>query len=67
VVFAIGSSEVGPLKLPFFSRVTLRNVVRSLTQSFGYRVSLTKIRVDKFAQIGSAKKAETRSGLQPRQ
>lgn len=51
VVFAIGSNEVGPLTLPFFSRVTLRNVVRSLTQSFGYRVSLTKIRVDKLAQI----------------
>lgn len=67
VVFAIGSSEVGPLKLPFFSRVTLRNVVRSLTQSFGYRVSLTKIRVDKFVQIGSAKKTATRTGLQPRQ
>lgn len=67
VVFAIGSSEVGPLKLPFFSRVTLRNVVRSLTQSFGYRASLTKIRVDKFAQIGSTKKTTTRTGLQPRQ
>jgi len=66
VVFAIGSSEVGSLKLPFFSRVTLRNVVRSLTQSFGYRVSLTKIRVDKFAQIGSAKKTEPRASLQPR-
>ena len=51
VVFAIGSNEVGPLTLPFFSRVTLRNVVRSLTQSFGYRVSLAKIRVDKLAQI----------------
>jgi len=51
VVFAIGSSEIGPVRLPFFSRVTLRNVVRSLTQSFGYRASLAKIRVDKFAHI----------------
>ena len=67
IVFAIGSSDVGSLKLPFFSRVTLRNVVRSLTQSFGYRVSLSKIRVDKFAQIGSAKKTTTRASLQPRQ
>jgi uncharacterized protein (TIGR04141 family) len=67
VVFAIGSSEVGSLKLPFFSRVTLRNVIRSLTQSFGYRASLTKIRVDKFAQIGSTKTTTTRTGLQPRQ
>ena len=67
VVFAIGSSEVGPLRLPFFSRVTLRNVVRSLTQSFGYRVSLVKIRVDKFAQIGNTKKATPRVSIQPRQ
>lgn len=67
VVFAIGSSEVGRLKLPFFSRVTLRNVVRSLTQSLGYRVSLIKIRVDKLAQIESVKKTAARGGLQPRQ
>ena len=67
VVFAIGSSEVGVLKLPFFSRVTLRNVVRTLTQSFGYRVSLTKIRVDKFAQIETTQKAAPRASLQPRQ
>lgn len=67
VVFAIGSSEVGRLKLPFFSRVTLRNVVRSLTQSLGYRVSLIKIRVDKLAQIEGVKKTAARGGLQPRQ
>lgn len=66
VVFAIGSSEVGPLKLPFFSRVTLRNVVRSLTQSFGYPVALTKIRVDKFAPIESAKKTAAHVSLQSR-
>lgn len=48
VVFAIGSSELGRLQLPFFSRVTLRNVVRMLTQSFGYRASLVKIKIDKF-------------------
>jgi uncharacterized protein (TIGR04141 family) len=65
VVFAIGSSEIGQLKLPFFSRVTLRNVVRSLTQSFGYRASLAKIRVDKFAQISKAQKAVTTSHPQP--
>jgi len=67
VVFAIGSSDVGPLRLPFFSRVTLRNVVRSLTQSFGYRVALVKIRVDKFAQIETTKKATPRDRIQPRQ
>jgi uncharacterized protein (TIGR04141 family) len=51
VAFAIGSSETGPLKLPFFSRVTLRNVSRTLTQSYGYRVTLTKIRVNKLASV----------------
>lgn len=48
VAFAIGSMEMGKLQLPFFSRVTLRNVARTLTQSYGYRVSLTKIAIDKF-------------------
>lgn len=48
IVFAVGSGEMGQLRLPFFSRVTLRNVARVLSQSFGYRVTLTKIRVNKF-------------------
>jgi uncharacterized protein (TIGR04141 family) len=51
VVFAIGSTEVGVLKLPFFSRVTLRNVARTLMQSFGYAVAISKIRIDKLAPI----------------
>jgi uncharacterized protein (TIGR04141 family) len=49
VAFAVGSSELGQLKLPFFSRVTLRNTYRTLTQSLGFRVSVTKIQVSKFA------------------
>jgi uncharacterized protein (TIGR04141 family) len=51
VVFAIGSTELGVLKLPFFSRVTLRNVARTLMQSFGYTVAVSKIRIDKLASI----------------
>ena len=51
VVFAIGSTEVGVLKLPFFSRVTLRNVARTLMQSFGYAVAISKIRINKLAPI----------------
>jgi uncharacterized protein (TIGR04141 family) len=49
VAFAVGSSELGPLNLPFFSRVTLRNTYRTLTQSLGFRASLTKIQISKFA------------------
>lgn len=51
VCFAIGSSDIGSLKLPFFSRVTLRNAYRTLTQTYGFRVTLTKILVKKFASI----------------
>jgi uncharacterized protein (TIGR04141 family) len=53
VAFAIGSTETGGLVLPFFSRVTLKTVARTLTQSLGYRVSLTKIRIDKLTDTSS--------------
>jgi len=42
VVFAIISRSRGPLNLPFFSRVNLRNATQRL-KAFGYRVSVTKI------------------------
>jgi uncharacterized protein (TIGR04141 family) len=42
VVFAIISRSRGPLTLPFFSRVNLRNATQRL-RAFGYRVSVTKI------------------------
>jgi uncharacterized protein (TIGR04141 family) len=51
VTFAIGSTETGTLCLPFFSRVTLKNVARTLLQSFGYRVTLNKIRINKLEDI----------------
>lgn len=51
VCFAIGSSDIGSLKLPFFSRVTLRNAYRMLTHTYGFRVTLTKISVQKFASL----------------
>lgn len=51
VCFAIGSSEPGPLSLPFFSQVTLRNAYRRLRHSLGYRVSLAKINVSKLTNI----------------
>lgn len=51
VCFAIGSSEPGPLALPFFSQVTLRNAYRRLCHSLGYRVSLAKINVSKLTNI----------------
>lgn len=45
VGFAIISRSEGQLALPFFSKVNLRNVVRSL-KGLGYKVSLTKIDVE---------------------
>jgi uncharacterized protein (TIGR04141 family) len=42
VVFAVISKSRNPLRLPFFSRVNLRNAVQRL-RAFGYRVSLVKI------------------------
>src|SRR5690606_35278519 len=51
VCFAIGSCEPGPLALPFFSQVTLRNAYRRLRHSLGYRVSLAKINVSKLTNI----------------
>jgi uncharacterized protein (TIGR04141 family) len=51
VAFAIGSTETGQLRLPFFSRVTLKNAARTLLESFGYRVTLNKIRINKLEDI----------------
>ncbi len=42
VVFGIVSRSRGPLTLPFFSRVNLRNAAERL-RAFGYRVSVAKI------------------------
>lgn len=42
VVYGIISNVEGPLDIPFFSKVSLRNARRRLT-SFGYRVTLKKI------------------------
>jgi uncharacterized protein (TIGR04141 family) len=55
IVFAIGTSELGVLRLPFFSRVTLRNVARTLIHSFGYQVSVSKIRIDKLAALSGTR------------
>jgi len=44
VVFAVVSEAVGPLTLPFFSRVTLRHAYRNLT-GIGFRTCLAKIQV----------------------
>jgi uncharacterized protein (TIGR04141 family) len=42
VVFGIVSKSRNPLKLPFFSRVNLRNAVQRL-RAFGYKVSVVKV------------------------
>jgi hypothetical protein len=49
----IRGNRVGPLReiLQFFSRVTLRNSYRALTQLHGFKVSLTKIAVSKLTDI----------------
>jgi uncharacterized protein (TIGR04141 family) len=45
VVFAVVSERPGALKLPFFTRVNLRQAVRRLG-AFGYKAALAKIVVD---------------------
>jgi uncharacterized protein (TIGR04141 family) len=42
VAFAVISRSRKPLRLPFFSRLSLRNATR-LLQGYGYRVSCTKV------------------------
>lgn len=42
IVFAIATNNTIPSELPFFSKITLRNVVKSL-RALGYRVSLARI------------------------
>jgi uncharacterized protein (TIGR04141 family) len=49
IVFAIISQSEGDLRLPFFSRVSLRHVVRRL-EGFGYRVALAKIALSETAR-----------------
>jgi uncharacterized protein (TIGR04141 family) len=43
IIYAIISSSRKPLDIPFFSKVSLKNAKTRL-ESFGYRVSLTKIK-----------------------
>jgi uncharacterized protein (TIGR04141 family) len=50
VVFAIVSESQSPLKLPFFSRVNLRNAVQRLS-AFGYKASIVKIQAAKRASV----------------
>ena len=45
IVFAIAQSKEGPLRLPFFARMALRNAYRRLHGDLGYRVGLTRIPV----------------------
>lgn len=44
IAFLIASQSAGPLTLPFFSRVTLRNAFRQLT-SYGFKTTVTKVQV----------------------
>lgn len=44
IAFLIASQSTGPLSLPFFSRVTLRNAYRQLT-SYGFKTTVTKVQV----------------------
>jgi hypothetical protein len=46
IVFAVVGEAAGPLSLPFFSRVNLRQTVRRL-EAYGYRVALAKIAVER--------------------
>lgn len=44
IAFFVASTSASELSLPFFSRVTLRNAYKQLT-GYGFRVTLTKVRV----------------------
>lgn len=44
IVFAVVSGKTGPLKLPFVSRVNLRQASRRL-EAFGYRAAIAKIQM----------------------
>lgn len=44
IAFLIASQSTGPLSLPFFSRVTLRNAYRQLT-GYGFKTTVTKVQV----------------------
>jgi uncharacterized protein (TIGR04141 family) len=45
IAFAIASKAEGPLTIPFFSRVTLRNAYRQLT-TYGFKVTCSKIEME---------------------
>ncbi len=52
VVFAIISDHSGALRLPFFSRLNLKNAARRL-QAYGFRVAKAKVEVDeRFSKTG---------------
>jgi hypothetical protein len=60
IVFAVISQSEGDLRLPFFSRVSLRHVVRRL-EGFGYRVALAKIAVSETARkLKRARQSQSR-------
>lgn len=61
VCFAIGSSESGRLKLPFFSQVTLRSAYRTLHDMHGFHVTTAKINVSKLTDIKAAVARPSRS------
>lgn len=49
VIYAVISSSEKDLEVPFFSKIILRNAKRTL-ETYGYKVSLQKIEVDKQEQ-----------------
>jgi len=46
ITYAIGSHVIGVLKLPFFSQIALRQVIRFLQGTLGFKVNLTKIDIN---------------------
>jgi uncharacterized protein (TIGR04141 family) len=43
ITYAIGSSQLGKLRLPFFSQVSLRQAARFLKDTLKFKINLTKI------------------------
>lgn len=62
IIFGVISDAEGELKIPFFSKVSLRNSFRRLNL-YRYDVYLQKIEVDRSVQLKAAKKPKKRNGI----
>jgi uncharacterized protein (TIGR04141 family) len=60
IVLGILSNSVKPLNIPFFSKVSLRNVWKQI-ESFGYKVYLQKVQISGLPKKKAVKKKQKKS------